>query len=607
MTDVSTRDPDPPVAPRQGLEDLAPVAGRGHAASLLLLLLLVGAVFLAATAVPYRVDSDAGFQLRSLQQWLRGDSPSPGTLRLPDPHDLSRDTLVWSTWWPPGFPFLYAPLAAAGLSLAGALRLTSMLLFLAGAAGWLLWAGGLGMSRPVRLLYAVSVATYAVTIGGAATLRTADNLTFAAAPWLALLALRQAVPGTSRRALLLTGAALGASYFLKYTLFLAALALTAWLALQLLRRGRGNGSARLSRVAVLGLGLTLPVASLIALDTWETGRMAESATGARSLWKAEDLRSARPLPLALGLVGAPGLGLFQSDQWITHLCYFSDRRLPVLRALDDYQRYLLQSLIGGAGTLVIVWALRRRRAGSGTDTGTRRRSLAVTSTLAFLAALGLVSLAIEYNYAREARYGVGVVPLLHPFVLAGLWAAAGGGHRRVRVAAAAALAVFFAAPALFVAGHFVRGEVRQRLAIPYTPSATGLYVPELGTRGIPEVRAAIGSVLLSPRDVVVLAGPAGTGESLMMWLETPWRTFPMTTFSLPLGGRLARAADLRETLPLRTSRPLRVVLVASLSLREQGWLARIERRVPQARAWTPAPVPDGSGVGIWFADLEAPP
>jgi hypothetical protein len=567
------------------------------------LLLVVAAVFLAASFVPYRVDTDTGFQLRAVQQWTRGETPSPGTLRLPDADDLSRDALVWSSWWPPGFPFLYAPLAAAGLSLASALRLTSLLLFLAGAAGWMRIADGMPLTRPVRILYALSLAAYAMTFGGAASLRSADNLSFAAAPWLVLLVLRLA-PRPSSWKLLLCGMALGASYWLKYTLFLVALPLAAWLTGRILQSWwRGDRRAGL-RIAALGIGLALPIAGLVALNAWQSRSLAEGATGARSLWKAEDLRSAKPLPVILGVAGAPGLALFQSHLWIRHLFYFSDRRLRFLGSLDGFERLLLVSLAGLPGTAALLWALAicwRNRF------ETLSLSLAVTAACGFYAALGAVSLAVLYNYpANEPRYAIGLMPLLHPFALTAWLTKARSSPRTARVLAVAALALFFLAPIAFATANFARNELGASLAQPYRPSATGLYVPEISSRDVPAVQARIASFLRSPRDVVVLAGPAGWGSSLMMWLETPWRTLPVSTFCLPLGGRYVEAADLRASRPLTSARPLRIVLVAALSLEPQGWLPRLQSRFPQAGTWTAAPRIPGSNVGIWFSDLEAP-
>src|SRR5690349_15160369 len=112
---------------------------------LLVLLGLTLAAFAAGALVPYRLDSDTAFQLESVRQWRHGEVAAPGFLRLPDPADLSRDRLVWSTWWPLGFPYLYSALPAAGVPFGAALRLTSLLLFLAGACGWLRLADRLAL------------------------------------------------------------------------------------------------------------------------------------------------------------------------------------------------------------------------------------------------------------------------------------------------------------------------------------------------------------------------------------------------------------------------------------------------------------------------------
>src|SRR4051812_290721 len=91
-----------------------------------------------------------------------------------------------------------------------------------------------------------------------------------------------------------------------------------------------------------------------------------------------------------------------------------------------------------------------------------------------------------------------------------------------------------------------------------------------------------------------------------MELAPPSRDLPVGTFPAPLGGRYLDPAELRGRQPLRSSRPLRVVIVASRELVRGGWLPRIESRFPQARLWRAAPVPDHSNVEIWLSDLEGP-
>ncbi|HEX7182467.1 MAG TPA: hypothetical protein VF756_11535 [Thermoanaerobaculia bacterium] len=580
-----------------------PRAPAGHLPAWLLLAALAAGAYLAGLAVPYRVDTDTGFQLRSLQQWTAGDTPDPGTLRLPDPRDLSRDALVWSSWWPPGFPFLYAPLAATSLSLADALRAASALFFFAGAAGWLRLAGRLGLSPGVRLLYAASLAAYAATLGGAASLRSADLLAFAGCPWLVALALRLGEAEAPPRWLALGGLALGASYWLKYSLFLAALALAAWIALRAVHTAGVSRAAAL-RLAALGLGFALPVAALFVFNLRQSGSVSESASGTRAEWQPEETVTTRPTRLVAGVAGAPGLALFQSHTWITHLVYFSDARLPFFRGLSVADRLLAKSLLGIPGTAALVWGLVRARRLRPGPAG----SLGAALPAGFYLALTAISIVIGYNYlANEPRLAAGFMPFSQLLALAG-WLAPHEAPRPWRELAASilALSLFFVAPLAFIAADFGRNEVLDRLRPPYTASATGLYVPEISPRDVPAVRAAVASAMATPRDVVVLAGPAGWGSSFVMWLESPGRTLPVSTFFLPLGGLYMDAADLRSTRPLTTSRDLGVALVVADSLLAEGWLPRLQARFPQARTWRRIPVPDHSGVAVWRGDLEAP-
>ncbi len=557
-----------------------------------LVLVLASAAFLAAAAVPYRVDTDSAFQLGSILQWLHGASPSPGVLRLPDPGDLSRDRLVWSTWWPPGFPLLYAPLAAM-LPFSAALRATSFLLFLAGAAGWLRLMDRLEPPPPpwLRLLMALCLSGYAVTIGGAASLRSADLLAFAAGPWLAALALRLR---ERESPLFLGGIAFGASYWLRYSLFLAVLPLAVFAGWRLLRE------RRLLRLATLTLGFALPVAALFLLNLRLSENLKETATGARSTWAVDDPHAFRPARLAVSLAGAPGLGLFQTDLWATHLTFFSDSRLPFPRALGNDDRLFLKSLLGVPGTALLAWALarerRRRRPGAAAD-------LAAVAAAGFYLILAAVSLLVGYDYlAKETRFAAGVLPLAYPFVLA---AAFTRGRRGTALPAALLAAFLLGAPLVFGAAEFAKRDLHDRLPLRGSAAATGLLTPELSPRSVPEVRAAV-AALRSPADLVVVAGPAGWGSSYVMGLDLPFRTLPVGTFPAPLGARYLDAGELRGTMPLRSSRPLRVVVVAAHDLVRGGWLPGIKSRFPQARLWRTAPVPAHSNVEIWFSDLEMP-
>lgn len=559
----------------------------------LLLLVLVGGIFLAGSLVPYRVDTDTGFQLRPVQQWARGEVPTPLVHRLPDPRDLSRDALVWSSWWPPGFPLFYAPLTATGMRLAAALRATSFLLVIAGSLGWLRLADRLSLPVGLRLLYALSLTGYAATIGAAASLRSADVLGFAVGPWLLLLALR-----TDRPPLVLlgTGLALGASYWLRYSLFLASVPLLAWVGFQVVRELRPD---RARRLAALGAGFILPVLALFLLNLSQSQDLVETATGSRSVWE-KDETTAQPLFLAAGLAGAPGLGLFQNDHWMQHVAFFSDRRLPGLRGFDEPERWLAKSLLGLAATFALAWGvIRARRRHNGPEL-----AAALWTALGFYLLLTVVSVLVGYNYlAKEVRFSAGFLPLLSLFVLAG-WLTEAPPRPLGRLVGVSLLILLFAMPLAFNFMNFARNEVWDRRAAVGQPSDTGLFVPELSSNNVPEVRAAIAGALRSPRDLVVLAGPLAWGSGFMMWLELPWRVLPVGTFFAPLGAHYLDAADLWGDGDLRSSQPLRVVLVVSHSTRDAGWLPRLQNRFSQATAWRAAAAPPGAAVEIWYTDLE---
>ncbi len=488
--------------------------------------------------------------------------------------------------FPQSFKKLYAP-AVAVLPFAAALRITSFLLFAAGALGWLRLADRLGLPPALRLLNALALAGYLVTIGGAASLRSADLLAFAAGPWLAWLAVLALREGTAPRRLLLGGIAFGLSYWLRYSFFLAVLPLAAFVGWPLLR-GR-----RIAGLAALGLGFALPGASLFALNLSRSRNLAETATGARSTWTVDDPQAFQPARVAVSLAGAPGLGLFQNDTWATHLAYFSDARLPVLRPLDGASRLLLKSLLGIPGTLLLAWGLLR----AGRDRSGPQLSLTRLQTAGFYLLLAAVSLLVGYDYlAQETRFSAGVLPLSYPFVLAAAFAPG-------RRAAALLAALLLGVPLAFNAASFVKNDVYDRLPSRGSAAETGLLTPELSARSVSEVRAAVATARRSPGDVVVVAGPAGWGSSYGMALDLPFRTLPVSTFSAPLGARYLEAAELRGTTPLRSSRPLRVVLVVDRGLVRDGWLPRLQARFPQARTWTAAPVPAASGVVLSWSDL----
>jgi len=357
----------------------------------------------------------------------------------------------------------------------------------------------------------------------------------------------------------------------------------------------------LLRLAALGLGFTLPVLTLFALNLRQTA-LTETVSGTRSLWKVGDAETARPLFLVVSALGAPGLGLFQSDMWITHLAYFSDAHLSWLRGWDETERLALKALLGISGTAALAWALDRRRRQSGALAG-----FVILLVAGFYLELTVVSALVGYNYlAREPRLVAGIIPLAQAIMLAEwLRERRDSPASRMWFARLPALALFVVLPTAFAAANFVKNDLYDRHALRYTTSPTGLFMPEISLSDVSAVRAVVAGALRSPRDVVVLAGAVGWGgySAFVPWLEFPQRTFPVGPFYAPLGTRYLDTADLRGGGTFVTAHPLRLVLVLARSLTKDGTLARLQARVPQARSWTVAPMPPGAEVAVYFSDL----
>jgi hypothetical protein len=568
----------------------------------LLLVALTAGAFLAALPVPYRLEADTAFQVKSLQQWLLGQSPSPATLRAPDPRDLSRDVFIWSNWWPPAFPFLYVPLTLAGLPLAAALRATSCLLFLTGSLGWLRLAERLAVQRQVLFLYTLSLAAYAITLGGAASLRSTDLLAYAAAPWLAGFALRSRGQ-EDRSRLFLCGLALGATYWVRYSLFLVAVPSLVYMAAQQRPAGeRGLRGLRIYRLAVLTAGFALPVALLMGLTWRQSKSLDETVSGTRSAWTSEDRDAMQPLLLAVSLAGAPGQALFQNDLWTSHLAYFSDSRLPVLRRLDAAGRLMVKSLLGLPATLALFWGIwraRRRPEGAAVP-------FALLVMAGFYLALTILSVLYRFNYlAGEPRLAAGFMPLLQLLALSG-WVSVGASPGRWKPACLL-LAAFVAVPVLFAVASFLKNDLYDRFRLEYAASSTGLLIPELSDRDVPAVTAAIRSLVHAPRDLLVLVGAGGSSCAFAPWLEVSTRALPMGPVCAELGASYRETASLRSTRRLTSSQPMRVVLVIPQVLATDGTLPGLEARIPQAREWKAAPMPSHSNILVWFSDLTVPP
>jgi hypothetical protein len=93
-----------------------------------------------------------------------------------------------------------------------------------------------------------------------------------------------------------------------------------------------------------------------------------------------------------------------------------------------------------------------------------------------------------------------------------------------------------------------------------------------------------------------------------VWLEFGGRLLPLTTFTDPLLRTHGKdGAAFSGTTPFLSSKPLRVIVVASDIFRRRDFqecVERIKSRFKQARQWRTGPLDTDGRVVIWVADLQ---
>jgi len=143
---------------------------------------------------------------------------------------------------------------------------------------------------------------------------------------------------------------------------------------------------------------------------------------------------------------------------------------------------------------------------------------------------------------------------------------------------------------------------------PYQAGAARLYIPDLSRFGTRQFDADVKGLMRGPADVVVPATYSNRSFGIDLWIEFGGRLLPLTTFDEPLIGTHGKdGASFYGTSPLVTSRPLRVIVVASNIFGRSEFpqmVQTIKDRFVQAKQWTRGPIDPDGRVEIWVADLN---
>jgi hypothetical protein len=519
---------------------------------ILIVALLV--VFGLLARVPQSVHPDQAAQLRALQQYVAGRSPSLNTVIEPDLRDLSRDRAIWIVSRPPGPQLAAYVWRAAGFSLGTAVRIVAILCLIAGTVGWFRWYGQFDMPKSVR--YGVAAALpFLHQASNSLYLFTQDTLSFAAAPWILLLALWLARrrDTASLGAWCIVGLALGSTYVIKYSLFFLGFGAAVWLA----TRSRPHRA----RLVALAIGCAIPIAALSVLNA-RFGPAVNSVTAQAGFYPRWGS--------LVALIADPALAVGDGEGLIR----------TILQTGAQYVPAYIGAPVGVAFLWLIAVGVRTPAARS---LDAARLGVAVfVATLVFMAAVWTFS---EFAADAGARHFVpaslAVIPVA-AFGAMDLWR-----HRQwpVRAIIGCTGAAIVVVPLLYGALGLVAKARRAPSAYRLGPS--GLFNLQLAPwPGAPDDLASI------ERRLVDQFGPTTD-----LW----YCDDPATPLDLP--GRVYGDVDERYLAArFQTSVPLRVTALIQRKDEAHGGGAAIRGQFQGAGPWTQTVIP-GAEVNVWTTVL----
>jgi hypothetical protein len=560
----------------------------------LLVLCVIATSFLLDIRRPYSLASDIAYQALSARQYVEHLVPAVNSLRLVNPRDLSRDIQTPMTFWAPAWPYLFVVAFKAGLEPGPAGRTLAVLLSIAGAMGWL-WVISLIQLRGVwKIAGAVLAGLYCLRTGITASLGAGDLLVYAVAPWLlgASLVLGERLrSGIDRRTAALMALlclALGCVYWLKYSGIFLGLPVFAALQLAYLRT-RPRPLALLAVFALSAAALALPVLANRAYNFRQKGTdLMESAiphSVPRTFTRFRRLNSDTIYYVSTVLFSAePGVMRATRNRSLTFTRII---RLPGLLLLVVFLYFLFRQ---------------------------------PPTYLRDLAALVLIIPIIGFpilSFIAGVQFTVSIGRCCEPFwILAELVILlllsqqderiGAGPTVRATLAVATGIQVLFLLwiPAMAVQEYLFMTYRRP----PYQAGSADLYIPDLSRFGTRQIDADVRSQMRGPSDLVAPANYSNRSFGIDTWIEFGGRLLPLTIFDAPLTATHGKdGANYYGSAPFVTSRPLRVVLVASNIFDRSDFprmVGHIKERFIQARQWIRGPLDPDGRVQIWSADLE---
>jgi hypothetical protein len=505
--------------------------------------------------------SDPALQMKTVLQFLAGESSRPNDWTRPDYADLSRDAGEALIVWAPGTPLAFLPFVRAGLAPARAARAVAVLALVAGSAGWACWFARFDL--PDTMLFTLAlVFPWMRFASNALFLYTSEILVFALVPWILLgaLAVERAKRGAIAGAAAL-GLAAGALYVVKYSATFVTAGVLMWFAWRAWRSGSAF-ARRIGQLIAVTVGSAVPIAVLSGLNQQHGGAANVVLATLGHGWRWDYIIHALALP-ALTAADLDSLLKFV----FMH---------PVHGITQNVAWLSLAGLPGGV--LLFVLAARAREPTPAAELARAVFAVSVASILLVWTLSSVVS--IESRHLSSASFA------MLPLALAegrAWWRSA---FAPIRTLLGATACAFVLAPLCYgVVSVFAKTF---RYPAGYQTAPSGTYNPLLARHD------AASAVDWLVRDFA---------SSTDIW----YLVDPLTALDLP-GRAVVRHADFIELALLRrdrflTSRRMRVHMLLPPRFEDSGKGEAIRASFPQAGAWSHSEIPAAEYV-CWTATLE---
>ncbi|MEG4604484.1 hypothetical protein QUA86_04485 [Microcoleus sp. F6_B6] len=529
---------------------------------------------------PQSLYSDSAWQMKALQQFIAGDSPSFNHLVRPSYNDLAVNEAIWITWWPPGTNLLTYPLVAQGIPVGMSIRIIAISSFVLGSLGWICWFSLFDLPMWIGVILAVAIPS--LRYGNHALFQySAEVLVYGYAPWLLLATYQFSKIWQNEtihiknwvKFLIISpvmGLIIGFAFILKYSLLFIVLGALIYLGFQCTNNSLQPKNSKLTAYLLVCLFSAIPLLTLNLVNQ-NLGKTANLVTATAKIislkWQTFIYLIANP---ALAMTDAELLGK-------TLLLNFQHSSAP---------NSLWIGLIGLPGGILLLWLILRRQERAVSEASLLAKIVFFTSMAAIF---GIWSVGATVSY--EARHLTAASLAILPVALQSgceLWNKKSDSFL-IKVSLCTA-AIFYLAIPVAYSSTSILVKARET-SVNYTPASSQIYNPWLASQDLARVRTELVKDFNNQTDIWYLPDPVAA-------LDLPGRA--IITHADFYGGlqdtNLHRQA-------FYTSIPLRVHVLLPPSFEDNGKGAAIRSSFPQADEWIYREIEESNYVK-WISTLE---